>query len=268
MLSLKKYAYLHFTAILFVLTATTSCFQHDDDDPWLSFRSRNARFIGSWRLSTYSQNLTDNTQITTLYNNTACDTSGSGGISINNITIQETLTSTGDTTSVLNSLYTQSEGGTGTTQVYNVNIEYHLTVADDDTYVAEGTYSYVNADINATVAGSFRSQENNWHWEMGTQARDAVRFENFPTIDITAIGETGLPVRFVNAITFDLSELSNEQMQWNFDNLTTSSNTQDFEPFTIYTLLDTIYNCEKTVTVQKTIEAEKRWKFNALNGGD
>lgn len=264
----KKYAYFYFAAILFLSTVFSSCLPHDDDDPWLSFRSRNARFIGNWRLIDYSQNTIDNTQITTLYNNTACDTSGNGGIFINNINIQETLTSPTDSVSILNSLFTQSQGGTGTTKVYNANIVYNMNIFDNDTYIVEGAYSYTDADLNAVINGTFRSQENNWHWEMGTQARDAVSFENFPIVDVTAIPETGLPIRFMNTITFDLSELHNEQMQWNYHNHITSSNVQDFEPFTVYMLLDTIYNCEKTITTEKDLEVMRNWKFRAVEEAD
>lgn len=245
-----------FLLLLSFVSLMSACLKHGEDDPWLSFVTRNDRLTRLWELQTYTLDSDNNIDINTVFSSTACDTANIGGITINNLSREESLADT-----VLNAFLVETEGITSNTRIYNIKLTYFLDIRNDGTYTADGIYSYNNADLNAEVSGSFQSGSNNWYWEAGIKTDWAITLLYFPTIDASAIVETGQPLRYVAAQTFDLRELRQNDLQLEAEASTSTTVAQHFLPYNVILPFDTVYNCERTITTQTDFSTNQNWTF-------
>ncbi|MBK8474501.1 MAG: hypothetical protein IPL33_21275 [Sphingobacteriales bacterium] len=245
-----------FCLLALALCLWSGCLKRGEDDPWLSLVTRDDRISRLWELQTYTLESDHKTETSTVFSSTACDTAGIGGIRINNLSRDETLADT-----VLNAVIIKTENQIDQTRIYNIKITYWLDIQGNSTYNVTGTYSYNDAQLNAKVSGDFECTQNSWYWETGMRSDWAVTLLNFPTIDASAIAETGLPVRYMPLQTFDVRELRKKELQLEAESTAENTLEQIFLPYTVITPLDTIYNCERTVNTATELSTFQNWYF-------
>lgn len=237
------------------MLSLNACWKHGEDDPFLSFVTRNDRLTRLWELQTYSLESDNKIQTTLVFNNTACDTADIGGINIDNISRTEEFADT-----ILNGTISRTQGANGTTNIYNIKITYFLDIQDNGTYTCNGSYSYNDADLNVGVSGSFTAN-NSWYWETGIKTDWAITLLQFPMLDVSAISETSQPLRYTPAQTFDLRELRQNDLQLEAEMNLSHSIEQSSLPYSIITDLDTIHNCSYVRTIQTDISNTQNWTF-------
>ncbi|HRK27305.1 MAG TPA: hypothetical protein PK239_08450 [Chitinophagales bacterium] len=242
-------------ALGFTLLLWSNC-RRGEDDPWLSFETRNARLSANWVLETYNINDIDKLETTTQFSSTACDTGSIGGTSISNVIRKEELKD-----SLLNSITNYVNGTTSITRIYDINFTYTLNIADDGTYTCNGNFSYFNPQLNSQVNGSFSSNANSWYWENSQKTKWAITFINFPIIDGSTIETDATPIKYIDRQTFDLRELSKDRLQFEYQSLTLTNVNSSFNPYTLFLPTDTITNCQRTVAVSSRIDVYSRWQF-------
>jgi hypothetical protein len=254
-MSIKTNQYVYILGLMSLSLLFSACLEHGEDDPWLSFVTRNDRLTRLWELNTYSLQNNNKIETTITFTNTACDTSDIGGINIYSVARQESLADT-----ILNATINQLQGSQSTNSIYNVKITYFLDIHDNSTYTCTGTYRYNDADIDAEVTGNFQV-DNSWYWETGMRTDWAVTFLNFPMLDASAVAETGQPIRYAAVQTFDLRELRQNDLQLEAEMSISHINEQHFLPYTVVNASDTIYNCERDVITETTINNQENWTF-------
>ncbi|QQS28571.1 MAG: hypothetical protein IPM47_17225 [Sphingobacteriales bacterium] len=246
---------LAFTTIAFVTILLSNC-KRGEDDPWLIFMSRDNRLTVNWELETYSINDVDKLETVTTFNSTACDTGNIGGTYISNVIRKEELKDT-----LLNSITNYVNGLVSITRIYDIQFTYLLTIKDNGTYNCNGSFSYFNPQLNSQVSGTFSSITNSWYWENSEKTKWAITFINFPTIDGSTIEQDDIPLKYVDRQTFDLRELDKDRLQFEYQTLEITGVNSSFNPYTLYTLTDTITNCQRTVSLNARRDVYSRWQF-------
>lgn len=249
-----------FSLIVFlssILIFTNSC-KRGPDDPWFSIYTRDQRLEGGWQLRYYVLTADATTLTNTLFNTTACDTGNIGGLKQYKITRnEEMLNDTLINATIINSI----SGAPATVVTYDMNVAYKLDIDKKGTYKVTGTYNFLDASRNIIITGGFASDSNTWYWEESDHKKEAVSFRNFPLIDASMIATTGKPVKYVERQTFDIIELRDKEMRFIYDNIETSTNFQQFAPYPIYLLTDTLNDCLRQVTTTFSDKVDGEWQF-------
>ncbi|MBL7787769.1 MAG: hypothetical protein JNM36_17810 [Chitinophagales bacterium] len=241
---------------LLLLVITESC-KRADDDPWFTFYTRDQRLEGGWHLKQYFLNADNNALINTVFSSTACDTGSLGGLREISLSQESDFL---DTTLVASVVQTNTGQAS---QVYNYNItfSYDLTVEKKGTYSCSGSYRFLDPAQNRLVEGDFSTDEKHWYWSEDSRKKTAVTFIDFPIIDATAIQELGSPLRYIATKTFDLAELRDKKMRFMDENTSSTNNVQNFSAYTVYTELDTIYNCTRQISTESTDTYSSEWEW-------
>lgn len=236
----------------------SGCTKHGEEDPWISFVTRNNRLCRSWQLDTYNMDDIHNIQTGITFTNTACDTGNVGGVHQTNY---RQLNEYARVDTLLQSQVTKVENNAGGSKTFQIKMTYVLNINDDGTYHCSGDYRFYDADRQASVQGSFASQSNSWFWKTGKKTDYALELLNFPTIDVGAIADDGLPIRYITAQTFDMPELRQDVLQLESESKEHYDMEQIFDPYNIYMPFDTLFNCSRTVLTDDSRDVLENWRF-------
>lgn len=242
-----KYTAMTLLALLLITTALSSC-KRGEDDPWISLLTRNQRLEGDWVLKYSKLSKKYAKETTTIFSVLQCDTAGISGTSVQNMLQQDEYQDTLLNTLILN------DGQNS--QVFNIEISYTINIYRDGTYRCLGNYSFYNSAIGAQSSGDFISDTNTWYWENSNNNREAISFANFPFMDPTAVIETGMPIRFHDMQTFDISRLADKELVLDINSKQNSSLLQEFDSYVV-----NLQSCQTTVKTNTTTEVLGRWEF-------
>lgn len=242
-----KYTAMTLLALLLMTTALSSC-KRGEDDPWISLLTRNQRLEGDWVLKYSKLSKKYAKETTSIFSVLQCDTAGISGTSVQNMLQQDEYKDTLLNTLILN------DGQNS--QVFNIEISYTINIYRDGTYRCLGNYSFYNSAIGAQSSGDFVSDTNTWYWENSNNDREAISFANFPFMDPTAVIETGMPIRFHDMQTFDISRLADKELVLDINSKQNSSLLQEFDSYVV-----NLQSCQTTVKTNTTTEVLGRWEF-------
>lgn len=248
---MKKRIILQLLLFIFCLPMVVSCIKKGSDDPLLSFRTRTERLAGEWNLKRYTLEQRNITQISTTFNNTICDTAGIAGTKTQNQTVNNDFES-----EQLNSIFSNTIGGIGETSLYDIDLQYVLDIDKLGTYKCRVSYSYFDNARQEQIEGGFNIQHNPWYWRNDNRTKSAVTFTNFPLIDVIAIPETGVPIRYQDR-TFNILRLAHKELILEYASIAQDTLQQVSNPVTDTTLT----TCIRRLTTISNIEEDADWEF-------
>ncbi|MBK6609683.1 MAG: hypothetical protein IPI59_08510 [Sphingobacteriales bacterium] len=233
------------------LTMFNSC-KRGDDDPWISFRTRNERLCGEWILTRYINKSSESVQKTITFNSSFCDTANVAGTTLSKVLAEDNYNN-----GIINSLISTTTNGN---LAYDISIVYFLTIKEDGTYTCSGSYSFYDTGIKAAVLGNFTTDINTWYWQDSKLSKWGVTFNNFPDISVGSIAIIGKPIVYRNEITFDILELRKDELQLIYDTAKSDTIKQQFEPFP----MPDVGDCIKGVEIATSQKAHTQWGFDAI----
>ncbi len=265
---MKKYL-LNFLSLCFLLSSTLvfeSCTKKGDDDPWISFRTRNQRLTGDWILSSLTSfdQLERSTSVT--FNQLIpCDTAGIEGINSTLVTSQQSASSASGYGEI------QSEvGSVGSVATFTIHsFSYDLKIDKNGTYQVQGSYAYAKEAEGENISGTFAALNNAWHWVDGDKQKDGITFINYPVLDVGAASEAeGRPISYLPTVTFEMTRLSKDDlkisMQTREDNETEIVSDTYFVPSSI----DSLAQCISTTKVKEIMRYRLGLNFRKKTEND
>jgi len=239
--------------LVFVLLTPiiASCLKKGSEDPLLSFRTRTDRLAGEWTLRKFMLDNRSVVQVSTVFNNSICDTANIAGTKTQNHTVSNEFEN-----QQLNSIVSNTVAGIGETFLYDIDLQYTLKIDRKGTYQCKGSYSYFDNTTQGQVDGGFSVKDNVWFWRNDNQAKSAVTFTNFPLIDVEAIPTTGAPISYKDQ-TFNLLRLAHQELFMEYASLVQDTIQQVSNPVVDTTLT----TCIRRVITISDSEVDADWEF-------
>lgn len=236
----------------------SACFKKGEDDPFISFYTRDNRISGNWKLNSLKQEIiiTEIKEIS--FNKIVCDTSLESSESIITTEIINELND-----NKIESEKVVSGGSQGVIKTYNIIVTYLLEIKKDGSYTAKGSYRFSDDDPILASSGSFSSGESNWYWSDSHKRKTGIVLINFPIIDITKISVDNIPIVYVESQSFEVKELRNDKISLSLNKTESLSNSIEPQEFYIQSPVDTPILCQKKIKVTTNLKDRANWGFKS-----
>jgi len=287
--------------LIFALILTIPLFndcRRGENDPWLSFRSRDSRLSAVWTLESGYISLYNKFNEEFNWANDNCE-EATGMVNYNwqdvktktfnfsnsLVSYLQDYTTTRDTVNEGGLIIKGNDWEDGNTMNRDINFSFEITVKTNGTYRVYITYNldeteYPNPEdagftqITKTFSGTYEYTDN-WHWQddaVGTES--GVYFTGFPVLNITLKAKYDLTdenrflYNYVENIGFVNEEKIFEIDQLEHKNLTIMANDAENSYYQEYTNYESILDgdpipCEGTLTFSNNNQNNHIYKFTS-----